>query len=230
MAGFVVGVALQLRQPSLWPSASYAVMALAAVAAWLLSSRPTGQHRRAGLLLAVLAGCAVGFAQTGWRAGDRLADALDPALEGRDLVVEGWVTGMPQRREGGLRFEFAAEGGGPLRGRLLLFWPDTVAAPSAVHVGERWRLTVRLRAPHGTLNPHGFDYELWLFEQGIPATGSVRPVTPTRMQAPAWWAWPLERAREAVRDRILDRTEGSSAGRVVAALVTGDQSAIAPAD
>ena len=24
-----------------------------------------------------------------------------------------------------------------------------------------------LRQPHGTLNPHGFDLELWLFEQGI---------------------------------------------------------------
>jgi competence protein ComEC len=33
---------------------------------------------------------------------------------------------------------------------------------------------VRLKAPHGNLNPHGFDYELWLWEQGLQATGYVR--------------------------------------------------------
>src|SRR6185295_10649134 len=40
--------------------------------------------------------------------------------------------------------------------------------------GERWRFTVRLRRPHGNLNPHGFDYEGWLLERGIGATGYVR--------------------------------------------------------
>jgi competence protein ComEC len=34
---------------------------------------------------------------------------------------------------------------------------------------------VRLKRPHGNLNPHGFDYEAWLFERGIRATGYVRP-------------------------------------------------------
>ena len=44
-----------------------------------------------------------------------------------------------------------------------------------VHPGERWRFTVRLKRPHGTANPHGFDYEAWLLERGIGATGTVRP-------------------------------------------------------
>ena len=33
---------------------------------------------------------------------------------------------------------------------------------------------MRLRRPHGNANPHGFDYELQLFEQGVRATGYVR--------------------------------------------------------
>jgi competence protein ComEC len=38
-------------------------------------------------------------------------------------------------------------------------------------LGERWQLTLRLKAPHGGSNPFGFDYELWLWEQGLQATG-----------------------------------------------------------
>ncbi len=44
--------------------------------------------------------------------------------------------------------------------------------------GERWQLTVRLKRPHGNANPFGFDYEAWLLERDIRATGYVR-------QAPA---------------------------------------------
>src|SRR4029453_5023177 len=44
----------------------------------------------------------------------------------------------------------------------------------AVPPGERWQFPVRLRRPHGNLNPNGFDYEAWLLERGIGATGYVR--------------------------------------------------------
>jgi competence protein ComEC len=59
-----------------------------------------------------------------------------------------------------------------------------------VRAGERWRFTVRLKRPHGNLNPHGFDYEAWLFERGIRATGYVRPKrycrTPRRARLASW--------------------------------------------
>ena len=46
--------------------------------------------------------------------------------------------------------------------------------PQPMRAGERWQMTVRLKAPHGNSNPHGFDYELRLWEQGVQATGYVR--------------------------------------------------------
>ena len=46
--------------------------------------------------------------------------------------------------------------------------------PPAIAAGERWQLVVRLKRPHGTVNPHGFDVEAWLLENGIRATGYVR--------------------------------------------------------
>lgn len=38
----------------------------------------------------------------------------------------------------------------------------------------RMRLKVRLKEPHGSVNPEGFRYETWLFRHGFDATGSVR--------------------------------------------------------
>ena len=35
---------------------------------------------------------------------------------------------------------------------------------------------VRLRRPHGNLNPNGFDYEAWLLDRGIGATAHVTAV------------------------------------------------------
>jgi predicted membrane metal-binding protein len=72
-----------------------------------------------------------------------------------------------------------------------------------MRAGQRWRFTVRLRQPHGPLNPHGFDLELWLFEQGIRASGQVRavPAAPAvKLDEAA--AHPVQRLRQRVRDAI----------------------------
>jgi competence protein ComEC len=89
-----------------------------------------------------------------------------------------------------------------------------------VRAGQRWRLRARLRQPHGTLNPEGFDAELWLFEQGLRATGSVRGGDLLE----DGWA-PVERLREGVRDRLLLAVAPPAAG-ALAALAVGDQAAI----
>ena len=93
-------------------------------------------------------------------------------------------------------------------------------------------MTVRLKAPHGNSNPHGFDYELWLWEQGIQATGYVRA---SKSDAPpkklsSSWAHPVERARQSVREAIFARIDDRKMAGVLAALVVGDQNAIERAD
>ncbi|MGJ7525232.1 DNA internalization-related competence protein ComEC/Rec2 [Variovorax sp. GB1P17] len=207
------------------------------------------------LVIALMCGALAGAGQAGWRAVVHAGGALDPALEGRDLQVTGVVSEMPQRGEVATRFRLDVEsarwaGVGTITeappivpSRIALGWyaentglwgrSSEERTPSAstvgsLHAGERWRMTVRLKAPHGNVNPHGFDSELWMWEQGVHANGYVR--TGARDAAPAlvtitWWH-PIERAREAVRDRVFERvTERRQAG-VIAALVTGDQGAI----
>jgi competence protein ComEC len=115
-------------------------------------------------------------------------------------------------------------------------------APMPILPGERWSMTVRLKAPHGNSNPGGFDFELWLWEQGIQATGYVRSgandAAPILMAQT--WQHPVEQLRYKVRDAIFARMSAadssvqtlshtSDAG-IVAALVTGDQQSIERAD
>ena len=69
-----------------------------------------------------------------------------------------------------------------------------------LRAGQRWRFSVRLRQPHGNLNPNGFDYELMLFEQGVRATGYVRDGPATLLDAQR--RAPDRAARQRVRDAI----------------------------
>ena len=100
------------------------------------------------------------------------------------------------------------------------------ASPAPLRAGQRWRLPVRLRRPHGAMNPDGFDAELWLFDQDLRATGTVRG---NGALLDTTWA-PIENARQWVRDRLLlsggAQPADASATGALAALAVGDQAAI----
>ena len=246
LAGLLAGTAAQLQQAQLLPWQADAAVALVALAIGALALRGTAALRwRMGA--AVLAGAALAFALTGLRATAFLHDALAPGLEGRDLSVVGVVAAMPQRNEAGLRFRFEVESAQwqdqPVRlpPSIYLGWysnqfgdvpADAGAQPAALMAGERWQMTVRLKAPHGASNPFGFDYELWLWEQGLQANGYVRAgasdAPPQRLAQTG--AHPVERARQRVRDRIFDTVAARPYAGLIAALLVGDQNAIERAD
>ncbi|WP_229205789.1 DNA internalization-related competence protein ComEC/Rec2 [Duganella sp. Leaf126] len=214
-----------------------------------------------GKLAAVLAGFVAGFLWAAWLAQRALAPSLAQADEGRDLIVVGTIDNLPHRFPQGVRFNFAVErvedrtGAGigsasasasvPVPPRIALSWysdfrdrPAATGGSAAsstvgnVQPGERWRLTVRLQRPHGNANPHGFDYEVWLLEQGIRATGYVRPDHDNRRRdAFVVSAGNLvERSRAALRARIERALDGKPYAGVIVALVVGDQRGIGQAD
>ncbi len=223
-----------------------------------------------------LAAFATGFCWTAWRADARLADELPHALEGRDLVVVGTIAVLPSIDPRGTRFEFTVESvvsrderGRPLAvpAHLALGWYRPMRAPPGsssgvpdLRPGQRWRLTVRLKRPHGSANPDGFDYEYWLLEEGLRATGYVRPgvdpgdvaesddeaIDPTAEPATSTrklddFVWSIghvvERTRARLRDRVLTVLADGGPIRVnapyagvIVALIVGDQRAIAQSD
>jgi competence protein ComEC len=233
----IAGAALQLQQSVLWPAGAYGVVI--GVALLLLAAALRWQRSAAviGLL-------ALSFASTGLRAQWRLFDALPALLEGRDIVVTGVVAQLPRRLPEGMRFVFDVETAtldgqaATVPSRILLGWyggwQDEVlmlAPYERLTAGQRWRFVVRLKQPHGSLNPHGFDHELWMFEQGLRASGAVRATerdSAQLLQASA--GAPIERLRQHVRDAINARVPDARAAGVLAALAVGDQAAIERAD
>ena len=251
LLGVLLGNALQLQQAVLMSATGNLIGVALGLLALILSLRAPWPALRWGLLMAAFA--ALAFASTGWRAQAFGSHALAPALEGRDIAVTGVVAAMPQHFEGGVRFlldvESASLDAKPLRlpPRLELGWYAGVYArgdgpgefmgelqrqPAPVQAGERWQLTVRLKAPHGAVNPHGFDYELWQWVQGVQATGYVRagPRDPAPTLLAFTWQRPVQWARGQVRDQIFLRLAEADAAGLIAALVVGDQAAIDRAD
>ena len=159
-----------------------------------------------------------------------LGQALPADLEGRDLIIEGRIAGLPVRAERRLRFEFDVEEartqGQPVAvpQRVRLNW---YGQPPPLVPGEPWRLKVRLKRPHGFLNPGGFDYEAWLFRHRIRATGYVRKDALNRRLGPPRGEG-LQRWRKGIRYRLA-AVLPTPAGAMVRALVMGDRSAITPA-
>jgi competence protein ComEC len=229
-------VAVHLQERTLWPSAGYAALVAIGLVLLILAWRGS---RIAGLgIAAALTGAFLaGFGASGWRAALCMADALDPALEGRDVVVAGVVASLPQSSASGMRFRFDVESARQqgrevlVPPRLALGWyagwheDATLAGPQLeLGAGQRWRWTVRLRRPHGTINPNGGDWELALLEQGVRASGYVRDGGAELLDRAA--GHPVERLRQRVRDAIVANVPDRRIAGVIAALCVGDQGAI----
>ena len=224
-------------------------------------ARVCSQTALAAGLAIFIAAAGFGFGLTGWRSVEFQATSMNPLLEGRDIDVTGMVMAMPQIGDDAVRFRFrldSAISSGQavvLPPLIILGWYSGFAPretkdasaqisdpsdlllkmqrkPQPLRAGERWRMTVRLKAPHGNSNPHGFDYELWLWEQSIQATGYVRagPRDAPPVKLSSGWLYPVERARQSVREAIYARVDDRPLAGVLAALVVGDQNAIERAD
>jgi len=211
-----------------------------AAAYWLSPARSLGRAIGAALL---------GFTWAGSMAQQRLAEALPEGWEMREIALTGVVASLPQHFERGERFVFDVEAAHPRAAsvprRILLSWyhpwddaaagestelgdeaGEEVDAGGVVRPGERWRFTARLKRPHGNANPHGFDYEAWLLERQIRATGSLRGRGQRIDDFVARPGYAVERLRDALRRRFLDALPEAPYLGVLIALAVGDQRAI----
>jgi competence protein ComEC len=233
LAAFVLGVCALQRLAELPALPTLFIAAIGGAVLILLGARSRSK-RMATITLMCSGALLAGFAYAGARAHARLADFLPFADEGRDVIVTGVVSSLLVKLERGVRFEFDVESHEDhvaVPRRLLLGW---YAAGEPVRPGERWRFEVRLRRPHGAMNPGGFDFEAWMLERNLRASGYVRTTAtrpPQRLQSMVWSPGvAVERARAWLRDRLVPHLQSERYGGVVLALVLGDQRAITDAD
>lgn len=218
--------------------------------AWAYQHPQLAHASRRGywFLIAVL----FGFTWASALAAYRLSDALPSAWEQKNIQLIGVVASLPEYTEHGQRFLFNVEqvmtpqAHVPKRISLSIYPPYAaqqhatriaqpqvqVQAQPQVQVGERWQWIVRLKRPHGVINPHGFDVESWILSEGVRATGAVRLKSDmqrlaTSVNHPRYW---VEYARAKVASRIAEVLAEKPYVGVIRALVIGDDSQIARAD
>ncbi|KAF3996774.1 DNA internalization-related competence protein ComEC/Rec2 [Glaciimonas immobilis] len=265
--GFLGGVGYLQTQGELPSFSLVGILLLAAALAGLLVWRLDYRLVK----ISGLAGCGalLGFCWAALFAHYYLQQELPVKWEGRDVTVIGTVESLPTYFEQGVRFNFAVEKVLPQNGEvppipslLALSWYRGFSRPGApqldsetpighIEPGARWQLSVRLKRPHGNANPHGFDYEVWLLEQNLRATGYVRADKISSIITANGGAdflpeslpnnrrlnrfvftigHSIEAVRSWVRQRMLSALPEKKYVGVLIALVIGDQRAVDQSD
>ncbi len=251
--GWLLGTALQLQQASLWSLSAVWVAAGLTLSLGLLAWM---QRKQNSLVSNCFWGALISFglaltlvnARCIWQAQHR----LDPLLKGKEVLLKGVIASLPQQTASSVRFRFAvlsafdisASSNVVVPERIDLAWFDRESAElmrgrlwADLKAGDVWQFSVRLKAPHGSLNPGGFDEALWRWEQGVMATGTVsmgkRAEMPQKIKTS--WLFPIAQARQYVRSEIERKLgQGDEQSRsltgIIAALVMGDQAAIQASD
>ena len=178
--------------------------------------------RRHRLLAAFLLGACWALGWAHWQLEHRLS------YQGRsDWQFGGTITEVISQSDQRIRFDLAprnmeilpdqARAGRSFALRSLrLSWysPTTV-----LNAGDTISGVVRLKPPHGLINPGGFDYELQLLRQGVDATGYIRRLD-SHVSAPVgYWS---------VRDGLerWQRERYGNAAGLVSALTLGKRQEI----
>jgi competence protein ComEC len=231
---FTIGVWL-LQQQTALPDFGWAWLLPGFLLMLLIPTKPLALRVARSVLLAALAG-GLGFHHAAWQAQQRLAITLPDEWQGRDIEVIGVVAELPRSYRQGSHFSFDVEKILTPRASVpphiyLSTYYEKAAIPLALHAGERWQLTLRLKQPHGGSNPHGFDFELWALENNVRALGYVQNKGNNfclDTQA-SGFSYRIESWRETVRNKFNATLANAPYAGVLSALAIGDQSSISQA-
>ena len=143
------------------------------------------------------------------------------------------IVSVPIHRDRSIRFRFRID--------RLLHEGKEVESPGQVRLswygsftelkaGDQWRVSIRLKRPSGFMNPGGFDYEGWLFQQQIAATGYVRKNLETnRLLESGTFSLnhqPIHYLRQSIAEKINKLSEGLENTGIITALIIGERSQI----
>ncbi|AMK79051.1 MULTISPECIES: DNA internalization-related competence protein ComEC/Rec2 [Methylomonas] len=178
-------------------------------------------YRRYWRVFALVAGVLWASLYGDWR----LTQQLPEAYQNRDVKVQGYIASLPQQQDQRTNFDFivtAPADDFPDKIRLSWYFPQLSLA-----AGQSWEFHVKLRKPHGRLNPGGFDFEAWLFSSHIGATGYVRDKpAPQLASIPLSIGQYFAKCRQAIAERLDAALPGSPQTGIIKALTIGSQDAI----
>ena len=184
--GFLLAVSLGVFSVAWWQQLPDQTFYTVAVAMLTLAFIPLAWRcgpQRWVQAVALIIGCLWGSVWGLLAAYHSLDNQLPETLDRQELLVTGTIVGLVESSSQRSRFDFRVDSAlkstspqRPISLQLLKLssYNRSVADPVFVP-GDHWQLRVRLRRPRGFENPGTFDYQRWLIQQGVSATGYVVP-------------------------------------------------------
>ncbi len=184
--------------------------------------------------LAPIAIVLIGFCWAAYQAQIMLDKKLPDDLENRPIRILGHVASLPSKQPLKQQFlfdiDYVLHDGQrlqlPLRVRLNWY---RYSASDAIELGQYWQLTVKLKKPHGFINPGGFDYERFLFEKNIRATGYIVGRADNRLLEPARaYRYPIDQMRAKLAHTLRTTAADLDNTAIFLALSLGERSDMTP--
>ena len=172
-----------------------------------------------------LVACFTGFIWAVLFAQFLLSQPLTSENESVERKVSGYIDSLPQYSDRRIRFDFIIDPiqrGLPKKIRLNWYSKD-----QRLSAGQYWQFTVKLKRPHGTFNPFGFDYERYLFTQRIGATGYVR-LSPTPVLLKKYKSWNIQTIRQKIAQKLEKTASKIPYIAIIKALSIGDRHQVIP--
>lgn len=171
----------------------------------------------------------LGFAWALLHVDHTLSLHLPAGLENQTVIVRGTIVSIPEPKKQALSFVFFVQ---QLRdSQIALQHPLRVSlswyrfAP-VLQVGDVWQFAVHLKQPRGYWNVGSFDYQAWLFTQGIRATGYVVESNNNYKLGSNYVLHPIDHLREHLATGIATSLAGRPLVGLITALAVGERSAI----
>ena len=163
----------------------------------------------------------LGLAYANSVAEQRLAKQLNPSFEKHPLTVSATVTSLVidkgRFRQWRMRVDQAQQISHlPPGMQVIVNSYDKAVQPKPC---EQWLVTMKLKRPHGTLNPGGFDYQGYLLQQNIHAKGYITEAALIRSAQ----GFCIHGLRAKWRDTVMEHLPTQQAAWVLA-LSIGDKS------
>ena len=150
-----------------------------------------------------------------------------PSLEGKDLLVQGRVDSLVKINNISRSFLFRVNSARLVDENKSLDWTGLIRLSIYrqkldVKAGQSWQFRVRLKRASGLANPDGFDYEKWLFAQGIEAKGYLRKSVQHKLLSAAPW-YSINSVRETIQQKINESIESPSNRALASALLLAEK-------
>lgn len=142
---------------------------------------------------------------------------LSQEFVGDSIMTEVRIADFPQRRGSTVSLIGEVRDNPWVPERIRISWFEPGAD---LQFGDIWRLELRLRRPRGNSNPGVFDYESWLFRNGISATGYVVDSTRNEKLGQAQTGV-VDKLRRSVVQRLLESGIDRERAGVLAAISVG---------